>query len=90
MCMLPDGALVHGYVLNNLEDGLARVVDLIRRGKAEFGFSHLEILAAAEHFGVVTQIHKDKMYWMSPANLFGIWWGLRRDANFSPDAASQR
>ena len=86
MSNLPDCALVRSYVLNNLEEGPARVVDLIRRGKDEFGFSHTEILAAADHFGVVTRVHKGKIYWARPANLFGIWWGLSRD----PQRISER
>ena len=68
MPKLPDCALVRSYVLNNLEEGPVRVVDLMRRGKDEFGFSHTEILAAAEHFGVVTRVHKGKIYWSLPAN----------------------
>lgn len=65
------------------------MVDLIRRGKAEFGFSHIDILVAAEHFGVVTRIHNGKMYWLRPANLFGIWWGLSRDPNQSTERCAE-
>ena len=39
MRRVPHCALVHSYVLNNLEKGPARVADLVRRGQAEFGFS---------------------------------------------------
>jgi len=75
-------ALVRSYVLNNLENGPARVADLVRRGQAEFGFSHGEIEAAAKHFAVVTRVKKGEIYWIRPANLFAIWWGLGRN----PDA----
>ena len=68
-------ALVRSYVLNSLESGPARVADLIQRGGAEFGFSHREVEAAAEHFAVVTQVRQGQIYWMRPANLFAIWWG---------------
>ena len=79
MSRFPHCALVRSYVLNNLENGPARVADLVRRGQAEFGFSHAEIEAAAKHFAVVTQVKKGEIYWMRPANLFAIWWGLGRD-----------
>jgi hypothetical protein len=72
-------ALVRSYVLNNLENGPARVADLVRRGQAEFGFSHEEIESAAKHFAVVTQVRKGQIYWTRPANLFAIWWDLDRD-----------
>ena len=39
MSRFPHCALVRSYVLNNLENGPARVADLVRRGRAEFGFS---------------------------------------------------
>jgi hypothetical protein len=42
-------ALVRSYVLNSLENGPARVADLVQRGGAEFGFSHHEVEAAAKH-----------------------------------------
>jgi hypothetical protein len=73
---LPDCALVRSYVLNSLENGPARVADLVQRGRAEFGFSYGEVEAAAKHFAVVTQVKKGQIYWMRPANLFAIWWGL--------------
>ena len=79
MSGFPHCALVRSYVLNNLENGPARVADLIRRGQAEFGFSHSEIEAAAKHFAVVTRVKKGEIYWMRPANLIAIWWGLGRD-----------
>ena len=72
-------ALVRSYVLNNLENGPARVADLVRRGQAEFGFSYSEIEAAAKHFAVVTRVKKGEIYWMRPANLLAIWWGFGRD-----------
>lgn len=83
MSKFPPCALVRSYVLNNLEKGPARVADLIRRGEAEFGFSHGEIESAAKHFAVVTQVKKGEIYWMRPANLFAIWWGLGRDPDES-------
>ena len=42
MSRLPHCALVRSYVLNSLENGPARVADLVQRGRAEFGFSHGE------------------------------------------------
>ena len=81
MPSLPKSALVRGYVLNSLENGPARVADLVQRGHAEFGFSHGEIEAAAQHFAVVTQVKKGEIYWMRPANLIAIWWGLDRIPN---------
>ena len=76
MSRFPHCALVRSYVLNNLESGPARVADLNKRGQAEFNFSHAEIEAAAKHFAVVTQVKRGEIYWMRPANLFAIWWGL--------------
>jgi hypothetical protein len=78
MRRVPHCALVHSYVLNNLENGPARVADLVRRGQAEFGFSHREIESAAKHFAVVTQVKMGQIYWRRPTNLFAIWWGLDR------------
>ena len=79
MSRFPHCALVRSYVLNNLENGPARVADLVRRGQAEFGFSHSEIEDAAKHFAVFTRVKKGEIYWMRPANLIAIWWGLGRD-----------
>ena len=76
MSRLPHCALVRSYVLNSLKNGPARVADLVKRGGAEFGFSHGEVEAAAKHFAVITQVRKGQIYWMRPANLFAIWWGL--------------
>ena len=90
MRRFPHRSLVRSYVLNNLENGPARVADLVRRGRAEFGFSHGEIEAAAKHFAVVTQVKKGEIYWMRPANLFAIWWGLGRNPDLFRGAASQR
>lgn len=90
MSRLPHYALVRSYVLNNLENGPARVADLVRRGQAEFGFSQGEIEAAAKHFAVVTRVKKGQIYWMRPANLFAIWWGLARNPDHFRGAASQR
>ena len=73
---LPHCALVRSYVLNSLENGSARVADLVQSGRAEFGFSYGELEAAAKHFGVITQVKKGQIYWTRPANLFAIWWGL--------------
>jgi hypothetical protein len=42
MSRFPPCAFVRSYVLNNLEEGPARVADLMRRGEAEFGFSRGE------------------------------------------------
>jgi hypothetical protein len=78
MRRVPHCALVHSYVLNNLENGPARVADLVRRGQEEFGFSHGEIESAAKHFAVVTQVKSGQIYWIRPTNLFAIWWGLDR------------
>jgi hypothetical protein len=74
-------ALVRSYVLNNLENGPARVADVVRRGHAEFDFSYGEIESAAKHFAVVTHIKRGRMYWMRPTNLFAIWWVLDRTPN---------
>jgi hypothetical protein len=90
MRRFPHRALVRSYVLNNLETGPVRVADLVRRGQAEFGFSHGEIEAAAKHFAVVTQVKKGEIYWMRPANLFAIWWGLARIPNGLRGSAAQR
>lgn len=76
MNKLPHCALVRSYVLNSLENGAARVADLVQRGRAEFGFSYGEVEAAAKHFAVITQVKKGQIYWVRPANLFAIWWGL--------------
>jgi len=90
MSRFPHCALVRSYVLNNLEIGPARVADLIKRGQAEFNFSHAEIEAAAKHFAVVTQVKRGEIYWMRPPNLFAIWWGLGRDPNLFRGSAAQR
>jgi hypothetical protein len=90
MHSLPKSALVRGYVLNSLENGPARVADLVLRGHAAFGFSHGEIEAAAQHLGVVTQVKKGKIYWMRPANLIAIWWGLDRNPNRVRGTVAQR
>ena len=90
MPRLPKSALVRSYVLNSLENGPARVADLVRRGHTEFGFSHGEIEAAAQHFAIVTQVKKGKIYWIRPANLFAIWWGLGRNPNRIGRTAAQR
>jgi hypothetical protein len=90
MTRLPKSALVRSYVLNSLEDGPARVADLVQRGQAEFGFSHREIEAAARYFAVVTQVKGGKIYWMRPANLFAIWWGLDPNPNLFRGTAAQR
>ena len=90
MSKLSHRALVRSYVLNNLETGPARVADLVRRGQAEFGFSHGEIEAAAKHFAVVTQVKKGEIYWMRPANLIAIWWGLGRDPRAFRRSAGRR
>jgi hypothetical protein len=76
---VPDCAWVRGYVLNKLQDGPVRVADLIRRAEAEFGFSPAEIHAAGEHFAVIDEHRDGELYWVRPANLFAIWWGLQRD-----------
>ena len=39
MSRLPHCTLVRGYVLNSLENGPARVADLVQRGRVEFGFT---------------------------------------------------
>ena len=75
MSKLPHCALVRSYVLNSLENGPARVADLVQSGRAEFGFSYGELEAAAKHFAVITQVRKGQIYWTRPANLFAIWWG---------------
>lgn len=75
MSKLPRCALVRSYVLNNLENGSARVADLVQSGRAEFGFSYGELEAAAKHFAVITQVRKGQIFWTRPANLFAIWWG---------------
>ena len=90
MSRFPHCALVRSYVLNNLENGPARMADLVRRGQAEFGFSHSEIEAAAQHFAVVTRVKKGEIYWMRPANLIAIWWGLGRDPSPFRRTAAQR
>ena len=90
MNRFPHCALVRSYVLNNLENGPARVADLVRRGQAEFGFSHNEIEDAAKHFAVVTRVKKGEMYWMRPANLIAIWWGLGRDPSPFRRTAARR
>ena len=90
MSRLPHCALVRSYVLNNLENGPARVADLVRRGQAEFGFSHSEIEDAAKHFAVVTRVKKGEIYWMRPANLIAIWWGLDRDPRPHRRSAGRR
>ena len=90
MSRFPHCALVRSYVLNNLESGPARVADLVKRGQAEFNFSHAEIEAAAKHFAVVTQVKKGEIYWMRPRNLFAIWWGLGRNPDLFRGATSQR
>lgn len=90
MSSLTNSALVRGYVLNSLENGPARVADLIRRGRAEFGFSHRDIEAAAKHFAVVTQVRRGKIYWIRPANLIAIWWGLDRNPDRIRDAVARR
>ena len=90
MSGFPHCALVHSYAPNNLENGPARVADLIRRGQAEFGFSHSEIEAAAKHFAVVTRVKKGGRYRMRPANLIAIWWGSGRDPTPSRCTAAQR
>jgi hypothetical protein len=61
MSRLPHYALVRSYVLNNLENGPARMADVVRRGRTEFGFSQGEIEAAAKHFAVVTRVKKDQI-----------------------------
>jgi hypothetical protein len=76
---VPDCAWVRGYVLNKLQDGPVRVADLIRLAEAEFGFSPAEIHAAGEHFAVIGEDRDGELYWVRPANLFAIWWGLQRD-----------
>ena len=81
MSIVPDCAWVRGYVLNRLEDGPIRVADLIRFGETEFGFSREEIWAAGEHFAVIPQDWDGDLYWMRPANLFAIWWGVGRFAS---------
>ena len=88
MSKLPKSALVRGYVLNSLEVGPARVADLVRHGHAEFGFSHAEIEAAAQHFAVATQVKNGEIYWMRPANLTAIWWGLDRNPSRFRNAAA--
>lgn len=90
MSRLPHYVLVRSYVLNNLENGPARMADVVRRGQAEFGFSQGEIEAAAKHFAVVTRVKKGQIYWMRPANLFAIWWGVARNPDHFRGAASQR
>lgn len=85
---LPDCALVRSYVLNSLENGPARVADLVQRGRAEFGFSYGEVEAAAKHFAVVTQVKKGQIYWMRPANLFAIWWGLGPNPKIGSESGS--
>ena len=47
--------------------------------EAEFGFSPAEIHAAGEHFAVIGEDRDGELYWVRPANLFAIWWGLQRD-----------
>jgi hypothetical protein len=76
---VPDCAWVRGYVLNKLQDGPVSVADLIRFGEDEFGFSRAEIQAAGEHFAVIGENRDGELYWMRPANLFAIWWGVHRD-----------
>jgi hypothetical protein len=41
--------------------------------------NNLENGDAAKHFGVVTRVKKGEIYWIRPANLIAIWWGLGRD-----------
>jgi hypothetical protein len=77
-----DCAWVRGYVLNNLEEGPVRVADLMGFGEPEFGFSRGQIQAAGEHFAVIAQDRDGELFWMRPANLFAIWWGVNRDNAF--------
>jgi len=76
MSSVPDSAWVRSYVLNSLEAGPVRVADLVRIGEAELGFSRGEIQAAGEHFAVISQDRHGELYWMRPANLSAIWWGV--------------
>jgi hypothetical protein len=89
MSRLPHCALVRSYVLDSLENGPAHVADLVQRGRAEFGFSHAEIEAAAKHFAVITQVKKGQIYWMRPSNLFAIWWGLGPNPKLIRGAAAE-
>jgi len=89
MSRLLHCALVRSYVLNSLENGPARVADLVQRGRAEFGFSHGEVQAAAKHCAVITQVKKGQIYWMRPANLFAIWWGLRPNPKLIRNAEAE-
>jgi hypothetical protein len=86
MSKAPRCAWVRGFVLNSLENGPVRVVDLIRIGAAEFGFAHGEILAAGKHFGVIVQERDNELYWARPANLFAIWWGERSAPYYAPQS----
>ena len=90
MSSVPDCAWVRSYVLNNLQDGPVSVAYLIRFGEAEFGFSRAEIQAAGEHFAVVGEDRDGELYWMRPANLFAIWWGIHRDNFNSGGVASDQ
>jgi hypothetical protein len=77
MTELPDCAWVHGYVLNRLEERPVRLADLVRLGKAEFGFTDQEIEAAGHHLAVNAHVEDGEIYWTRPENLFAIWWGKR-------------
>ena len=83
MSRFPHCALVRSYVLNNLESGPARVADLVKRGQAEFNFSHAEIEAAAKHFAVVTQVKKGEIFGCDPPICLpfgGAWVVPKEDA----------
>lgn len=87
---LPSCALVRSFVLNSVERGPVRVIDLIRRGRVEYGFSCAEIEAAAKHFAIVTHVTKGEIYWRRPSNLSAIWWSLNPKRMLIRDTAAQR
>ena len=62
------------FVLDYLRDRPARLDDLYRDGRLQFGFDREDIADAGTHLGILGKKLDGVPYVYEPHNLVAIWW----------------
>jgi hypothetical protein len=65
------------FVLDYLRDGPARLDDLYRDARLQFGFDREDIAEAGTHLGILGKKLDGIPYVYRPHNVVAIWWGKR-------------
>jgi hypothetical protein len=73
MTYWPREILARGAVLNGLQHGPAKVVDLVESAAKEFALERREILVAGRLLCVIEERRRDGLWWTRP-NIVAIWW----------------